>query len=118
MNDYPELATLFPDQVACILLRNTTAEDPTDRFPYNTARFRALKQERYMFFTTPDDLRGLDFANGDCRNASAVMGTVVFGWQGLPLGFGKKSVAVRVGGSGVWAAVAAAAVVVAAMMMV
>lgn len=60
-----------------------------------------------MFFTTPDDLVGLDFANGDCRNNSAVMGTVTFGWQGLPFGLGKKSSAVE--RRGAWSAVWVAA---------
>jgi len=54
-----------------------------------------------MFFTTPDDLRGLDFGNGDCRNASARMGTVDFGWQGLP--FKKSAAGGRVRGN-TWAA--------------
>lgn len=90
MNDYPELVSTFPGQVQCILLRNTTATDPGDKFPYNTKGFQSLKQEQYMFFTTADDLTGLDFGNGDCRNASAQMGTVDFSWQGLPL---KKSAA-------------------------
>ncbi|PWW80184.1 hypothetical protein C7212DRAFT_306106 [Tuber magnatum] len=63
-----------------------------------------LKQGQYMFFTTPDDLRGLDFANGDCRNASARMGTVDFSWQGVP--FEKSAAVGRVrGNTGMWTAV-------------
>lgn len=110
MHDYPGLVATFPGQIACILIRNTTATDPGDRFPYDTSGFEALKQEQYMFFTTPDDLLGLDFANGDCRNNSAVMGTVTFGWQGLPFGLGKKSGAVVGRGGGAWSAVWAGAV--------
>lgn len=110
MNDYPEMATTFPGQVACILLRNTTATDSGDKFPYDTTQFKQLKQEQYMFFTTPDDLTGLDFSHGDCRNRSAVMGTVTFGWQGLPLGLGKKNAAIVERGTpwgAVWAAIVA-----------
>lgn len=115
MNNYPEMVSAFPGQIACILLRNTTATDPGDRFPYDTSRFKQLKQEQYMFFTTPDDLVGLDFANGDCRNNSAAMGTVTFGWQGLPFGLGKKSAAAGKRASAtsvVWAAAALMAIVV------
>lgn len=109
MNDYPEMVTTFPNQVACILLRNISATDSGDKFPYDTTKFKGLKQEQYMFFTTPDDLTGLDFTNGDCRNNSAVMGTVTFGWQGLPFGLGKSAAAVGKGPS--WGAVWAAAAV-------
>ncbi|KAG0644209.1 hypothetical protein HOY80DRAFT_878877 [Tuber brumale] len=102
MGDYPELVSAFPGQVQCILLRNTSATDPENKFPYNTKGFKTLKQGQYMFFTTPDDLRGLDFANGDCRNASARMGTVDFSWQGLP--FEKSAAGGRIRGN-MWAAV-------------
>lgn len=119
MNGYPEMVTTFPGQIACILLRNTTTTDSGDKFPYDTTQFKHLKQEQYMFFTTPDDLVGLDFTNGGCRNNSAVMGTVTFGWQGLPFGLGKKSAAAAGRGAGaasaVWAAVAAAVMAVAVL---
>jgi hypothetical protein len=78
MGDYPDLAASFPGQVHCILMRNTSATDPQDRFPYNTKGFAGLKQEHYMFFNTPDDLHGLDFINGDCMNASVQAGTIEF----------------------------------------
>jgi len=101
MSDYPELVSAFPGQVQCILLRNTSATDPDNKFPYNTKGFESLKQDQYMFFTTPDDLRGLDFGNGDCRNASARMGTVDFSWQGLSF---KKSAAGGRARGNTWAA--------------
>lgn len=104
MGDYPDLVKTFPGQVHCILLRNTSSTDPENRFPYNTKAFAGLKQEQYMFFNTPDDLKGLDFGNGDCRNSSVQSGPVTFGWQGLP--FGIKSSAGRTRGSA-WAIVAA-----------
>lgn len=53
MNDYPEMATDFPGQVLCILLRNTTATDDGDKFPYNTKGFKDLNQQSYMFFNVP-----------------------------------------------------------------
>lgn len=100
MKDYPELVTRFPGQVACILLRNTSATDSGNKFPYDTSGFENLKQEQYMFFNTPDDLTGLDFTRGDCRNNSAQLGTVEFGWQGLP--FDISSAISRKGTATVW----------------
>ena len=44
-----------------------------------------------MFFLVPDDLTGLDIANGQCYNAS-VPQNVTFGYQGLPLGLGSGNV--------------------------
>lgn len=104
MKDYPELATTFPGQVACILIRNTSATDPENHFPYDTSGFQNLKQNQYMFFSTPDDLSNLDFTRGDCRNNSAVMGTTEFGWQGLP--WDSSAVPKRGAALGVWVAVA------------
>jgi phosphatidate phosphatase APP1 len=53
MKDYPALATDFPGQVQCILLRNTSATDSGDKFPYDTSGFKGLNQSMYMFFTVP-----------------------------------------------------------------
>lgn len=85
MRDYPEMAKQYPGQVQCIFLRNTSATDPSDHFPYNTEGFKNLNQQMYMFFLVPDDLRGLDISNGQCYNAS-VPQNVSFGYQGLPFG--------------------------------
>jgi len=38
-----------------------------------------------MFFKVPDDLRGLDIANGECRNATIAQ-NVTFGLQDEVLG--------------------------------
>lgn len=84
MADYPAVARAYSN-VACILLRNTSATDANDRFPYDTSAFNGLNPASYMFFRRSDDLLGLDLGNGDCRNAS-VSQTVTFGWQGLPFG--------------------------------
>lgn len=85
MTDYPQLAHQYPDQVQCIFLRNTSATDPGDRFPYDTSGFKGIKQEKYMFFVTPDDLSGLDIEGGQCWNRS-VKQNVTFDYQGLPFG--------------------------------
>lgn len=85
MRDYPALASAFPGQVQCIFLRNTSATDPGDRFPYNTAGFRNLSQQSYMFFTVPDDLAGLDVVGGNCRNASVAQ-NLTFGYQDEAIG--------------------------------
>ncbi|KAI9841562.1 MAG: hypothetical protein M1837_000608 [Sclerophora amabilis] len=85
MSAYPEMAGEFPGQVQCIFLRNTSATDSSNKFPYNTKGFENLNTNSYMFFNVPDDLRNLDIVNGQCNNAS-VKQDVTFGYQGLPLG--------------------------------
>ncbi|EXJ88880.1 hypothetical protein A1O3_01944 [Capronia epimyces CBS 606.96] len=90
MRDYPEMATQYPGQVQCIFLRNTSATDPGDKFPYNTEGFKNLNQQSYMFFKVPDDLTGLDIANGQCYNAS-IPQNLTFGYQGLPFGINTGS---------------------------
>lgn len=85
MRDYPEMATQYPGQVQCIFLRNTTATDPGDKFPYDTSGFKNLSQNTYMFFLVPDDLVGLDIVGGQCWNKS-IPQNVTFGYQGLPFG--------------------------------
>ena len=90
MKDYPQLYKDHPDQVQCILLRNTSATDDGDRFPYDTSGFKDIPQEHYMFFLVPDDLRGLDIAGGQCLNAS-VRQNVTFDTQGLPFGLSDES---------------------------
>ncbi|KAF2724316.1 hypothetical protein K431DRAFT_282164 [Polychaeton citri CBS 116435] len=89
MKDYPQLAHDYPDQVQCIFLRNTTATDDTDNFPYDTSGFEGLNQRSYMFFVNSEDLMNLDIANGQCYNTSVAQ-NLTFGYQGLPLGIGDK----------------------------
>jgi phosphatidate phosphatase APP1 len=48
MKDYPQLAKDYPGQVQCIFLRNTSATDSTDLFPYDTSGFQGLDQKQYM----------------------------------------------------------------------
>lgn len=85
MKDYPQMATDYPNQVQCIFLRNTTATDPGDKFPYDTSGFKDLNQKMYMFFLNADDLTGLDIANGNCYNQS-IPQNLTFSYQGLPDG--------------------------------
>lgn len=115
MRDYPQLAHDYPNNVQCIFLRNTSATDSLDHFPYDTSGFKGLKQDQYMFFLVPDDLKGLDIANGHCYNAS-IKQNVTFSYQGLPFGIGDGSgnangngnsntsaaAALRVAGAGGW----------------
>jgi hypothetical protein len=85
--DYPQLAKDRPDQVQCIFLRNTSATDSTDRFPYDTSGFEGIPQDKFMFFVNANDLSGLDIANGQCYN-DTVAQNLTFGYQGLPGGIG------------------------------
>ncbi|TVY84815.1 hypothetical protein LSUE1_G002094 [Lachnellula suecica] len=94
MKDYPAMATEFPGQVQCIFLRNTSATDDGDKFPYDTSGFQGLDNSTYMFFKVPDDLTGLDIINGQCVN-STIKQNVTFSTQGLPFGLSKKSAAHR-----------------------
>jgi hypothetical protein len=94
MKDYPAMATEFPNQVQCIFLRNTSATDSGDKFPYDTSGFKNLSQNQYMFFLVPDDLTNLDIVNGQCYNTT-IKQNVTFSYQGLPFGLGKKNAAGR-----------------------
>lgn len=85
MSDYPQLAHDYPNQVQCIFLRNTSATDSSDWFPYNTEGFKGLNNRSYMFFHVPDDLTGLDIANGQCLNES-IPQNVTFSRQDEVLG--------------------------------
>lgn len=97
MRAYPQLAHDHPEQVQCILLRNTSATDD-DKFPYDTSGFKNISQNKYMFFVVPDDLRNLDLTGGNCYNAS-VKQNVTFGLQDELLGI-HGSGAQRIGASG------------------
>lgn len=87
MKAYPEMAKEHPEQLQCIFLRNTSATDDSDHFPYNTDGFKGIDQNKYMFFVNADDLKGIDLASGDCYNNS-IPQNLTFGYQGLPFGVG------------------------------
>ncbi|QDS77993.1 hypothetical protein FKW77_002199 [Venturia effusa] len=97
MKDYPQLAHDYPNQVQCILLRNTSATDD-DKFPYNTAGFKNISQNKYMFFIVPDDLKNLDVTSGHCYNQT-IKQNVTFGYQDELLGI-HGSGAQRIGAKG------------------
>lgn len=90
MRDYPDMATMFPGQVQCILLRNISATDAGDKFPYDTSGFKNLNQQSYMFYHVPDDLTNLDIVGGHCLNAT-IKQNVTFSYQGLPFGLSDSS---------------------------
>ncbi|KAL8857137.1 MAG: hypothetical protein Q9178_006313 [Gyalolechia marmorata] len=97
MKAYPQMTKDFPGQVQCIFLRNTSATDEGNRFPYDTSGFQDLDKNTYMFFKVPvglDDLKGLDIQNGQCVNTT-VPQNLTFSWQGLPFGLSKDSAAPR-----------------------
>jgi hypothetical protein len=108
MKAYPQLAHDFPAQVQCILLRNTSATDPEDKFPYDTSGFKGLDQNKYMFFRTPDDLVGLDIQSGDCWNRT-VLQNVTFQMQDEVLGIHGAAPALRLGSA--WGSVGLAVLV-------
>jgi len=114
MKDYPKLAHDRPNQVQCIFLRNTSATDSGDKFPYDTSGFKGLNNKSYMFFRTPDDLMGLDIVGGQCLNQS-VLQNLTFGYQDEALGIHGAAGTVNVRNSAVGSLVIA---VVAALMLV
>ncbi|KAF2195092.1 hypothetical protein K469DRAFT_615345 [Zopfia rhizophila CBS 207.26] len=85
MKEYPQLALDRPNQIQCILIRNTSATDENNVFPYDTKVFEKVDNRTYMFFKVPDDLKGLDIAGGQCRNDSIAQ-NVTFGLQDEVLG--------------------------------
>ncbi|KAI8939282.1 hypothetical protein NX059_005108 [Plenodomus lindquistii] len=113
MKAYPQLAHDHPNQVQCILLRNTSATDGDMWFPYNTEGFKGLNNGRYMFFRHAEDLMGLDIANGQCLNQS-IPQNVSFSRQAEILGIDGSSAAGKAGGSVTFSLIAA---LVAAMLL-
>ncbi|KAI1106454.1 hypothetical protein F4804DRAFT_30051 [Jackrogersella minutella] len=105
MKDYPQMVRDYPGQVQCIFLRNTTATDSSDLFPYDTSGFKGIDQKQYMFFVTPDDLRNVDIIGGNCYNQSVVQ-NVTFGYQGR--GFGNAGSSIRSNWNWTWVPVMAA----------
>jgi hypothetical protein len=90
MKAYPKMARDHPDQVQCIFLRNTSATDSSDKFPYDTSGFEGIDQRKYMFIVNADDLRGINLAGDTCYNTS-IPQNLTFGYQGLPFGIGNDA---------------------------
>lgn len=70
MKAYPKMATMFPSQVQCIFIRNIAATDPSILISPDLSPFKPVDRQKVMIFNTPDDLRGLDIAGGQCINAT------------------------------------------------
>ena len=52
LSAYPQIATQFPNQIACIFIRNTSTTDPDDKLPYNTSPFKNVTNGTYFFYNT------------------------------------------------------------------
>ena len=53
LSAYPQIATQFPNNIACIFIRNTSATDPDDKLPYNTQPFLNVTNGTYFFYNDP-----------------------------------------------------------------
>jgi len=80
VSGYADMANQYPDQVQCILMRNDSATDPTMAYPYSTDGYKTIPDSKYQFYRVPDDLAGIDFAHGGCRNYTFPQ-NVTFGEQ-------------------------------------
>ena len=105
LSAYPQIAQQFPNQIACIFIRNTSATDPDDKLPYDTSEFKNIDNSSYFFYRTAEgecakshpttnsacsfgmlkDLANLDIPDGQCKNSS-VPQNITFGEQGGVLG--------------------------------
>jgi hypothetical protein len=68
---YPKLAVDFPNQVQCIFLRNTSATDSENKFPYDTSGFKDLNEQSYMFFNVP--VSSTPFSNSPRRISMSIL---------------------------------------------
>jgi phosphatidate phosphatase APP1 len=53
LSAYPQIAMQFPNQLACIFIRNTSATDSDDVLPYNTKEFQNISSNQYFFYRDP-----------------------------------------------------------------
>ena len=104
LSAYPQIAQQYPNNIACIFIRNTSSTDSSDKIPYSTKEFQNVNSSQYFFYRTAEDIVNLDVAGGQCVNSS-VPQNVTFGEQGGVLG---NAALPRVRAGGAWAAVAAA----------
>lgn len=107
LSAYPQIAQQFPNNIACIFIRNTSATDSDDKLPYDTSDFKNVKNGTYFFYRVAEgecrsvllsyflicnvltrtrrdgctDLMDLDIPSGQCVNSS-VPQNVSFGEQG------------------------------------
>ena len=54
LSAYPQIAQQFPNNIACIFIRNTSATDADDKIPYDTSPFRNVKNGTYFFYRTAE----------------------------------------------------------------
>lgn len=54
LSAYPQIAEQFPDQIACIFIRNTSATDPDDKIPFSTSEFKNINNNTWFFYRTAD----------------------------------------------------------------
>lgn len=54
LSAYPQITMQFPNQTACIFIRNTSATDSDDKIPYSTKEFQNISSSQYFFYRTPD----------------------------------------------------------------
>ncbi|RPD56367.1 hypothetical protein L226DRAFT_573965 [Lentinus tigrinus ALCF2SS1-7] len=109
LSAYPQIAQQFPNNIACIFIRNTSATDSDDKIPYDTSPFKNVKNGTYFFYRTAEDLMNLDIEGGQCVNSS-IPQNVTFGEQG---GFLDSGAAIAFGRTQYAAAVVGAAVALA-----
>lgn len=54
LSAYPQIAQQFPNNIACIFIRNTSATDSDDKIPYSTSEFKNVKNGTYFFYRIPE----------------------------------------------------------------
>lgn len=54
LSAYPQIAQQFPNNIACIFIRNTSATDSDDKIPYDTSPFKNVKNGTYFFYRTAE----------------------------------------------------------------
>ena len=59
LSAYPQIAQQFPNNIACIFIRNTSATDADDKIPYDTSPFQNVKNGTYFFYRTAEGTSAL-----------------------------------------------------------
>ena len=54
LSAYPQIAQQFPNNLACIFIRNTSITDSSDKLPYDTSEFKNIKNSSYFFYRTAE----------------------------------------------------------------
>ena len=56
LSAYPQIAQQFPNNIACIFIRNTSSTDSDDKIPYDTSSFKNIKNGTYFFYRTAEGM--------------------------------------------------------------